>query len=366
MLPNNAILTTPHIASAIYGGTGAPRQRHIFMVRFKPGDTATVWGSTSAKALTFVVKHCDRPKITMKTEELSQYNKKRQIYTGHKLEPVKMTFYDSADGAAQNMWTAYARYYSGDFDPGAVSSSGGAGAYGYDVISPNYLSGAGFGINQSYGGNTTDPAAEWFFSSIEIFQFYEFGNRRSFDKYVMYNPRITSYDPDELDYENSSVAQINMTFVYEDLQYTTNQPFDGNIFPEMVSERFAGQHVDVPTTVLSSVASSSINVSTTPNNTAISSLLRIVSPNPTTTGPSVASTGSLNAQGNYSYAGVNAPVPSPAFVAALQAAPSTGSGTAQYGVNLTPGGTNSIDPTGYLGSILNSPFVTVAGMPPLY
>ena len=206
---------------------GFPRQRNVFLVRFISN------AQSSAPYLTFAAKSIDRPKINAKVEELNEYNKKRLVYTGYKLEPIRVQFYDTADGAAQNMWTEYARYYFGDFNQGA--------AYGYDATQPQFLdSGTGFGFNASNGGQT-NPGAMFFFSYIDLFHFYD----GMVDEYRLINPRIQSFEPDDLDYAESGVSLITASFVYENLQYIPQQPVESDEFWEFDSGPFFGNPLPV-------------------------------------------------------------------------------------------------------------------------
>ena len=207
---------------------GLPRQRNVFLVRFVANSQ-----TGAAQSLTFAAKSIDRPKVNTKVEELNEYNKKRLVYTGYKLEPIRVQFYDSADGAAQNMWTEYARYYFGDFNEGA--------AYGYDATAPQFLdSGTGFGFNASNGGQD-NPGAMFFFSYIDLFHFYD----GMVDEYRLINPRIQSFEPDDLDYAESAVSLITASFVYENLQYIPQQPVDGDEFWEFDSGPFFGNPLPV-------------------------------------------------------------------------------------------------------------------------
>lgn len=212
------VLISPQQGSRIYNHA-APRQRNVFLVRFLLGASAlrnSGLDSKSMQNLSFVVKHTDRPKVTMKTEELNQYNKKRQIYTGFKHESLRMTFYDDAQGRAQNLWDVYSQYYFGDFVSGSDTSQG------YDITAPEFMVGNGFGLTENYAGSTSVDS-QWFFDRIQIFHFYISNSSQLYDKYELIHPRITNYEPDEFDYETSAVSSINMTLAYENLQYTRAQ-----------------------------------------------------------------------------------------------------------------------------------------------
>jgi hypothetical protein len=301
-IPYTPIIQSQPQASKVFGGGGktgasgmSPRRRHVFLMRFAVGH-----GVGNLSQLTYVVKHCDRPKIVPKTEELNQYNKKRVIYTGFKYEPIRITFYDSANGAAQNMWTQYARYYFGDFAKNANTG------YGYDITSQT-INNAGYGLSEPYLGNT-DISSQWFFDNITIYHFYYMGGQQLFDSYTLYHPRISQYEPDELDYEQSNVSQINMSLIYENLQYSPGQTV-GSVqggFDEFVNGLFYNNSVPTTPNGLSpsGVGNTSIN-SLASSNPIISNLLKSVqSASPLSAAYRAASsavTGALSSFGNYVY-----------------------------------------------------------------
>ncbi len=155
-------------ASDIFSQTGGyPKQKHVFLVRFFVNGGSMAPTST----LTFAVKSIDRPVIQPHIEELSQYNRKRQVYTGYKMAPLKVQFYDTADQAALIMWANYSKYYFGDFGQNSPSMFSGADIYGpYEII----------------------------------------------------HPKIVAFNPDDLDYEQSGVATIGAEFAFEAMLMTVN------------------------------------------------------------------------------------------------------------------------------------------------
>lgn len=233
--PREALVTrlrSPREAFNIYSVSDHyPRQRHTFMVQFIAG----VPDAGSLDQLTFVIKSVDRPKVNPKTEELNQYNKRRIVFTGYKLEAIRMEFYDSADGAAQQMWTRYARYYFGDFARGSDA------AYAYDIITPAFSDNNGRSYGFS-GDGVEDPANQWYFDKIVIYHFYD----DMHDRYELIHPRITVYEPDQLDYENPAAALIHMTFVYENLQYYQQQTTSQSSLPSAFTTLFDGDTSSTP------------------------------------------------------------------------------------------------------------------------
>jgi hypothetical protein len=259
-------LRSPRQTSNTFSQVGGfPRQRNVFIIRFLGVSSI----SPFVNGLTFAAKMVSRPHVAPKTEELNQYNKKRQIYTGFKLEPIRIQFYDSADGAAQNMWTLYSRYYFGDLNNQSSPTSGNA-SYAYDVTLPGYkdFNGTGFGFT-ARNGNATDTNfdAQYFFDRLEIYHFYD----GYFDQYNLIHPKISGFEPDDLDYEISTVATITTNIVYENLQYFPQQPVNSTSFPEFQSA-FNGFPIAVPGPAYPLSPFATIG-SLLPSNPAIQSLL---------------------------------------------------------------------------------------------
>jgi hypothetical protein len=210
----STVFVSPTQASDIFSQNGRfPKQRHVFLVRFLSAEV----NANLPQTLTYAIKSVDRPSVQPHTEELNQYNKKRHIYTGYKLAPLKMSFYDTADGSAQQMWSNYTKYYFGDFSQANPSMFS-----GHDIYGPSFDDNAGnYGFNAFNGGNT-DTDSQFYFTTISILHFYS----GTYDLYTMVNPRIISFAPDDLDYSDANVAVINVEFAYEALlfQPNTGQP----------------------------------------------------------------------------------------------------------------------------------------------
>jgi hypothetical protein len=222
------LLVSPKQSHNIYAQTGAyPKQRHTFLVRFNMAGAAK-------SLMTYAVKSIDRPAIQPVVEEVNQYNKKQQIYTGYKRSPVKCTFYDDSAGSAQTMWAAYSKYYFGDFVVANAPSR-----FSDDLVSGTWNdddSRSDFGFTAKNGvSGKSGPGSQWFFKSIDILHFHS----KSYDLYSLLNPRLASFAPDELDYEQSAVGLINAEFVYEALIFTPNHS-DGPQQPEFKDQFASG------------------------------------------------------------------------------------------------------------------------------
>lgn len=218
------------------------RQKHLFVVSFKrPVGTS---GAEWKNGMSFIVKSMERPQVQPQVEELNQYNKKRIIHTAIKYSPISCSFYDTADGAAMNMWIDYARYYFGDYNQSSDS-------YHDDIINSTLYDstigerGYGFNIRPT---NTTDIkgiGSQNFFSGIVVYQVW--GNE--YTSYELVNPRINSFAPDDLNYEASEANTIQMSFNFEAIAHgNTGRPsdlFSENTLTEMFNGTFGGKRLEV-------------------------------------------------------------------------------------------------------------------------
>ncbi len=218
-------IRSPRQASTIFGldGASAPRQKSLFYVRFKQNGQISTSSISSGwqNNMGFLVKSMDQPSIQPQIEEVNQYNKKRQVTVGYKIQPLKLTLFDTADNMVMQMWNAYSKWYFGDFGQQNAAS------FSYDVTTNVFNdSGSGFGYQPRPSTGTddaTDLNSQFFFSTLEIYRV--FGGQ--YTRCDLINPKITAFDPDELDYASSEVSLINMTLTYEAVLYQNNgQPID--------------------------------------------------------------------------------------------------------------------------------------------
>ena len=208
----------PRQATTVFGldGSSAPRKRSSFFVRFCRADAGQTKSGWQDK-LGFVVKSIDRPSVQPNIEEVNQYNKKRQVTTGYKIQPMRITLYDTADSLVMAMWNEYTKWYFGDFNQTDVN-------YQYDATMDEFLgeeSGYGYVPRPATNDDKIDPInlnSQYFFDRIEVYQVFG-GEYTQFD---LINPKITQFDPDTLDYSEVEVATITMSVAYEAISYKNN------------------------------------------------------------------------------------------------------------------------------------------------
>lgn len=316
------ILRSPRQASNIFGLGGArpPRQKNLFVVNFrKNGDATTTSGSNSSsslgtgtwnKDLGFLVKSVDRPSVEPKTEELNQYNKKRIIHTGYKIGQTRLTLYDTADSMAMRMWAEYSKYYFGDFRHQSTTSGTSNTDFQFDTVLPEFkdTNKAGFGFSpqsstSTAATTTSDYTVPFFFDSISVYQVFG----KKYVRFDLVNPKITSFDPDELDYSNSEVASFSMQIACEAVLYQNDfQPQDissDSFLNEAFGDisRFNGDVHNYP-------GNDSTTAISYPSSTLAATVSQPFYQNPIVNSPvalqdysSSLSTGSLNAYGQYNF-----------------------------------------------------------------
>ncbi|RYF12645.1 MAG: hypothetical protein EOO77_17090, partial [Oxalobacteraceae bacterium] len=232
------IVRSPRQAASIFGLGGArpPRQKNLFIVNFRKNGDASggITAGTWNKDLGFLVKSVDRPSVEPKTEELNQYNKKRVIHTGYKIGATRLTLYDTADSMVMRMWAEYAKYYFGDFrhqtSSSTTTTNSSSSDWQFDTVLQNFndSSKSGFGFSpqsstSTASSTTSDYTVPFFFDTISVYQVFG----KKYVQFDLVNPKITSFDPDELDYSNSEVASFTMQVACEAVIYKNDfQPQD--------------------------------------------------------------------------------------------------------------------------------------------
>lgn len=201
-LTSATMLASPNQASQIFriDGSSPVNLKNLFVVRFMKR-------STNTSPLTFLAKSVERPSVQPTVEEINQYNKKRIIQTGVKYNPISCSLYDTADSAAQAMWIEYSKYYFGDYNQPTAS-------YRDDIINETMLGnqeGYGIQIRQTSSSDLQGINSQFFFDGIEVYHVWG----GEFTSYRLLNPKIASFTPDELDYEQNAVSMITLSLHYE-------------------------------------------------------------------------------------------------------------------------------------------------------
>lgn len=188
---------------------GTPKPGFLYYIRFvrssSGGSGTGSSGNDWSKGIGVLAKEIDRPKVTFDTDTLNQYNRKRVIQKRSEFDPLSFTFWDTVDNKVVNMFQDYYNFYYGD--PRNESAT----AWSWDIMSAQMNQGAsGWGFQPP-----RDTERTYFFSHIEFYFIYA-GQYSRFD---IVNPKIRSFDPSSMSYEDSAGATITMSFEFEGILY---------------------------------------------------------------------------------------------------------------------------------------------------
>ena len=198
----------------------APKVRFLYHCFFAlDPSVGNVLQSLTQKYTTeigMLVKSADLPRYTAQVETRNKYNRKKNIQTQIQYEPINITFHDDNHGVTTALLEAYYRFYYADAwhgdQPGAYSKLDGDNTF------------KGSSRHQyRYGldNNITTPL----FKSVQI---YTMGRRR-FIGYELINPRITSWQHGDFDYQaGSEPAESTMQLQYEAVRYSAGTVSEGS------------------------------------------------------------------------------------------------------------------------------------------
>jgi hypothetical protein len=174
-------------------------------------------GFEDQRAVSFLVKKVDRPKVELATQENNQYNLRRQNYTKVTYRDISMTLHDTSDNRALNLWINYFRFYFGDSQTTQPRSPDGLNPGSRQVSTGNTFERIqyGYGLQAQVGTRN-------FFDSIEIWSLFGGSDGKGAQGTVvtkLMRPRISSIDWGNFDSSDSGLSEVTMSFKYESLVY---------------------------------------------------------------------------------------------------------------------------------------------------
>lgn len=245
----------------------APKVNHLYFVAFNINDGVIrdpSWRESGVREVGLLVKSATLPRFKIKTEEMNQYNRKTQIQTKLTYEPVTMEFHDDNSEITNGLWKNYYKYYYTDSiyggkddtvspSPSKVSLGeklfGGLRRPGSKIIKQRETSIVPDAFSNNKYGSTTYPygldnlQTVSFFKSIDIFVLHQ----QKFTQMTLVNPKITSWDHDEVGQsDNTKFMRNKMSVVFESVLYN-----DGKIGKGSNSGVFAEAFYDTEQSPLS-------------------------------------------------------------------------------------------------------------------
>jgi len=196
------------------GGYLIPKPKYLFYVQFVLNARYQL-PENQLNRIGYLVKNIDRPKLQYKMQELDQYNRKRVAYTKVDYPSVSLTMHDTVDCAAAKMIDDYNRFHFGDFSnmyPEDNSDTHNA-LYTNNSITGNDMTYWGYRVKNpgNYVGvgpaNRGLPGAEYFFSEINVYEFYG----QKFTMYSLMNPKIESVSFSTTDSSSADAQEVSLT-----------------------------------------------------------------------------------------------------------------------------------------------------------
>lgn len=174
--------------------------------------------------LSSLVKTAEFPSFDIKTETQNQYNKKRITVNSVEYKPVSISVYDTVDSAwVVTLMKMYQHLFLNPMGKYEVQADGTTQpkVLPYDVVPQEVTTGSGDGSSMSgfnqvwnednHGLNIRPGEQKNFLSHIDFMVYH--GQR--FVRYTIFNPIVTNFTVDSLDYASSQPITINMNIEYE-------------------------------------------------------------------------------------------------------------------------------------------------------
>jgi len=226
------------------GYARAPKFNHLYFVGFNINDKVVRdpgWLQSGVNEVGLLVKSASLPKFKISTEQMNQYNRKTQVQTKLNYEAVSMEFHDDNSEITNGLWKNYYRYYYTDsiyggkddsVSPSPSQVSLGKKLFG-GLLSPGrkrIKSMDPSTVPEAYTNNkykvSTYPygldnlQTVPFFKSIDIFVLYQ----QKFTQYTLINPKIVSWDHDDVaQSESTKLMRNKMSVVYENVLYNNGR-----------------------------------------------------------------------------------------------------------------------------------------------
>jgi hypothetical protein len=201
-----------------------PKSKFLFHVAFNINQAALKkidLVQRHRNEINMMVKSADLPNFTINVETLNQYNRKKNVVTGHKYNPITIRFNDDNMGLINQLWQNYYSYYFAD-----PTSAQQAGAYNRTATRhSNYITN-----NYGFDNGSTLP----FFNYITIYQMA----RHEFVSYKLHNPVISSWNHNNVDYSQAGAHDNTVQLQYEAVSYGVGDVVPGD------PEGFALEHYD--------------------------------------------------------------------------------------------------------------------------
>lgn len=183
----------------------APKFRFLFKVRFVFNSP---YNHAFSEEFCYVIKQMDRPTVNFEYDEVNMYNYRTKVLRTIKHDPLTITFHDDIKNKVLAFLNAYRTAYS------PISNLGPPQKELFEVSGMNFPTP---GSPLHYSGASGLLAANQIniLSHIVLYQYFAHGGRANV--FTFTNPKIESFQLDNLDMESSEGNSCTLNFSYDAL-----------------------------------------------------------------------------------------------------------------------------------------------------
>lgn len=194
-----------------------------------------------------LAKAADLPKFRIDTKTYNAYNRKSNIQSAIKYEPISITLHDDSANVTRDLWQAYMRYYyrDSDYDLGGAQSTGNSCKPGVAYAQSKYRARG----TDAWGYS---PMGEGeFFKDVQIYSL----SQKKFSSYTLINPKIESFEHGNHDASSGNgIMEHRMRLNYEAVQYGQGKVSTGAV------NGFGHDHYDTQPSPLSPLGGSTKSI----------------------------------------------------------------------------------------------------------
>jgi hypothetical protein len=167
-------------------------------------------GAPTMELLDIPLKTATRPSPSVQYQDINYYNYRTKVATSIDWGTCSLTFYDDADDRVQDIYRTYLEAISpvSRIPPGSMNL--------LDAIES-----VPFG-NLSSLGELPTGAQNGLIRSIRLHHFYSSGNVLKRTTYSYMNPKVSSFEFDELSMTESNVNNLTLNFHYDGVNTSTS------------------------------------------------------------------------------------------------------------------------------------------------
>lgn len=198
--------------------TEQPKLKFTFTAMFFPRDEMRgndlYFGNERMEEMEFALKQATRPQPTVEYKDVNFYNYRTKVATKVDYGQVSLTFYDDSAQRIHRVMQAYLNL---------ISPISNLNLSSIDTIDAAISESAGSGYNSA--GSMRELVNKYgLFKAIRVVHYHNYNGLHRKTYYDYFNPKIITFNPDDLDMTTSDVSNITLSFVYDGVNISENEP----------------------------------------------------------------------------------------------------------------------------------------------